>query len=196
MARCKSLGSLKSFLWYSFATWGQYPVLSILSPFGVQGWGWLRAWWWVSCLFPSWVPSVLTVRVSLMWQLDGWNILCLLIWQVTFFIHKASGHVWMTQMLFLNLGAHIQVGETPIWKTEWDVKRRQGRLSGLRLECKDRLQLTTGISNQTVNGLTVPLPIGRSLGAGSGNWGFIPQAVGASGSFWVQGWYNHSCFQK
>ena len=194
MARCKSLGSLKSFLWYSLATWGRYPVLSILSPFGVQGWGWLRAWWQVSCLFPSWVPSVLTVGMSLMWQLDSWNILCLLIWQVTFFIHKASGHVWVTQMLFLNLGAHIQVGETPIWKTEWDVKRRQGRLSGLRAWVWGQASVDYR-TKQTVNGLTVPL-CGRPLGAGSGDWGFIPQAVGASGSFWVQGWYNQNCFQK
>ena len=37
-------------------------------------------------------------------------------------------------------------------KTEWDVRRRrQGRLSGLQLECENRLQLTAGLSRYLVD---------------------------------------------
>ena len=65
MERCKSLGSLKSSLWYS-------PYLS-------------RA----SILFFSFQNSLPMHSLCGCngWKFDGCSILCLLIWQTTFFIH-------------------------------------------------------------------------------------------------------------
>ena len=80
--RCKSLGSLKLFLWYTpLLSRASILCFSILSALRMHSWGllqWLMAWQWAACLSPSWAPS---------W-LDGRSILCLLIWQATFFIHK------------------------------------------------------------------------------------------------------------
>ena len=65
MGRCKSLGSWESFLWYA-------PQLSRAS---------------ILCLL---ILSLLRVHswAAVMWRLDGCNVLCLLIWQVTFFSLK------------------------------------------------------------------------------------------------------------
>ena len=73
MGRCKSLGSLKSFLWYG-------PYLS-----------------WASILFFSFQNSLLVHSLCGCgsWKFDGCNILCLLIWQTTFFIH-----VWESRLDF------------------------------------------------------------------------------------------------
>ena len=91
MGRCKSLGSLKSYLWYAPQLSG-VSILSflILSFLRVHRWGWLRwlpgrwTWQWAAHLSPSWVPSGLTVWVAVMWWLDGCNVLCLLVWQAIF----------------------------------------------------------------------------------------------------------------
>ena len=58
MGRCKSLGPLKSFLWYAPE---QYPLASWISSGCTIGFGY-SGWWHDSC-----------------------NILCLLTWQVTFY---------------------------------------------------------------------------------------------------------------
>lgn len=39
----------------------------------------------VGILFLSQVPSGLALKAAVIWWLDGYNILCLLIWQATFF---------------------------------------------------------------------------------------------------------------
>ena len=68
MGRCKSLGSLNSFLWCAPQLSGaSVLLLSILNPPRVHSWG--------SCSG---------------WGLDGSNILCLLRWQAIFFVHSAS----------------------------------------------------------------------------------------------------------
>ena len=62
----------------------------------------------VSCFSPLWMPSGCTVESGCSgWWLDGHNILCLLIWQVTYFVH-ASSHISMhrnpgTRRMYYNL---------------------------------------------------------------------------------------------
>ena len=93
MGRCTSLGSLKSFLWYT-------PKLSeasilcflILSLLRVHPRGWLQ---WLDGGHPVSIPSSLRAHhrgwgVAVMWWLDGGNILCLLIWQQHFLWHTPS----------------------------------------------------------------------------------------------------------
>ena len=91
MGRCKSLSSLKSFIWfapllsrvksYSFPSWvpSRYTVEGAFSDWGLDG---------GHSVFSSWVPSRLTLgnRVS------GWclNILCILTQQAIFFIHSLN----------------------------------------------------------------------------------------------------------
>ena len=62
MGRYKSLGLMKSFLWCFSAIWAISCLSSSWVPHSVHHWGWWRGWW-----------------------LGDKSILCLLIWQVTFF---------------------------------------------------------------------------------------------------------------
>ena len=68
LARCKSLGSLKSFLRYAPQLSGATILcFFILSLRRVRGWGWLpwlRAWQWAAHLSSSWVPLGLRVQGS------------------------------------------------------------------------------------------------------------------------------------
>ena len=87
MGRCKSLGSLKSFLWYA-PQLSRASILCFLIPslLRVHCWGGCRSWLLDGghSLFPSWVPLWLAIGAAVMWWLDGCNILCLLIWQIIF----------------------------------------------------------------------------------------------------------------
>ena len=65
--------------------WGQYPVFSHPEILSMHYWGGCS----VGILFPTRVPSGLTVREAVMLWVDGCNILCLLTWQVIFFIHRS-----------------------------------------------------------------------------------------------------------
>ena len=72
-------------LMYTSAVGGQYPVFSQPeSPWGASMQVGCRTdCWMVGTLFPSCVSLGLTVRVAVMWRLEGDNILCLVIWQVS-----------------------------------------------------------------------------------------------------------------
>ena len=91
MRRWKSLGSLKSFLWYvrqlSGASILCFPILRLLRVhrFG-GGLQWPMAWWQASCFHPE-CPQGSLLGATVKWWLEGCNILCLLIWQVIFFTH-------------------------------------------------------------------------------------------------------------
>ena len=89
--RCKSLDSLKSFLWCApYLCRANTLCFLILSFLRVYRWGLttvsddLMAG---NIMFLSRVPSGLTIRAALTWWLDCCNIFCLLIWQAIFFIH-------------------------------------------------------------------------------------------------------------
>ena len=109
MGGYRSPGSLKSFLWWeTSAIWGQYPAfLHPESPQHVQlGEGvpqWLRVWQWAHHLSPSWVPAGLTVGAAVMRWFDGCNLLCLLIWQATFFVHNRHMSIHTHIDFFLNV---------------------------------------------------------------------------------------------
>ena len=93
MRRCKSLGSLKSFLWcvpqLSRASILCFLILTLLR---VHCWGTgvaaVADGLMVGILFLSCVPSGLTIDMAVTWCFDGCSILCLLIWQAIFFIHS------------------------------------------------------------------------------------------------------------
>ena len=95
MGRCKSLGSLKSLLWYA-------PQLSvawilcflILSLFRVHPQGWLPR-----------VTAAAVCWAAVMWRFDGCNIPSLLIWQATISIDNGS-----MVMLASYQPEHIQQG--------------------------------------------------------------------------------------
>ena len=81
VGRCKRLGVLKSFLWYA----PQLFRLSILeSPWGTQLGG--------SCNG---------------WELEGHNILCLLIWQGTFFIRRKKEFFQVDEDIEMHRGWNI-----------------------------------------------------------------------------------------
>ena len=63
-------------------------------------------------LFPSWIPSGLPIWVAIMWWLDDCNILCLLIWQVIFFIHIGK-HLLSRQRFYV--GRNLS-GHSSVWK--------------------------------------------------------------------------------
>ena len=87
MGICKSLGSLKSLLWYAPQLSGASILcFLILSLRKVHRRGHCSSWLLDGrhSLFASWVPSGLTVGAAVMWWLDGCNSLCLLIWQTIF----------------------------------------------------------------------------------------------------------------
>ena len=91
MGRCKSLGSLKSFLCYAPQLSGASILcFLILSPLRVHRCGWVQQ------LTARWqaffVSSLSSLRghhqAAVMCWLDGCNILCWLIWQAIFLIHS------------------------------------------------------------------------------------------------------------
>ena len=61
--------------------------LSYLGPISCVFSSWIHFLDGSKNLFPSWATSGLTFRVAAMWWLDDYNILSLLIWQVTFLVH-------------------------------------------------------------------------------------------------------------
>ena len=91
IGRCKSLNSLKSFLWKT----SQLSVASILCLFmlsflRVHCLEWLQQltarWTWqrAAYLSPSQIPLEVRVQLSVMWRFDSCNILSVLIWLAIF----------------------------------------------------------------------------------------------------------------
>ena len=111
--KIQGLGSLKSFLWYALQLSGANILcFLILNPLTVHCQGWLLQFLDGSKnLFPSWATSGLTFRVAAVWWLDDWNILSLLIWQVTFLVHTLFSS-------FQSL-SHVRLSETP-----WTARAR------------------------------------------------------------------------
>ena len=84
----KSQTRLSNYTHFS-VIWGRYTVFSypespqVHHGVGVGGGNCLMA----GILFPPWVPSGLTVRVAVMWWLNGCNTFCFLICQAAFLVH-------------------------------------------------------------------------------------------------------------
>ena len=68
----------------------------------------------VGILFPLWIPSGLTVRVAVMWLVDGCNIPWLLIQQATFFFTPSTKSKWLERMKFMEQhdGRGIEIMES------------------------------------------------------------------------------------
>ena len=71
----------------------------------------------VSYFSPSWVPSGRNVRGSCSGQLlDAHNILCLLKWQATFFVHTLHNVHWRQ---VAGWDSNSVKPETPCWMAHW-----------------------------------------------------------------------------
>ena len=75
IGRCKSLGSLKSFLWHTAPLSGAsiHTFWCWVPPQGVTA---AVGYYMAGILFLSWIPSGLTFRAAVMWWLDSCSILC------------------------------------------------------------------------------------------------------------------------
>ena len=65
----------------------------------------------LSCVFSSESPQGALLEVAMMWWLDGWNIYCLLIWQVIFlFLHQ----------LWKFIGCHLFEDGIDLFSFSWN----------------------------------------------------------------------------
>ena len=89
MRKCKSLGSLKSFLWHALqASRASILCFLILSLFTPSRVGECCRWWIFFVFILSFLWLHTWVQLVVMWRLHGCTVLCLLIWQPAFLVHR------------------------------------------------------------------------------------------------------------